>query len=284
MCSLLSLPSPSSPSILVFQAGGGRLGARMTAYSVLMVLRWEHNVTVLVDRSTMEYLDKVFDIQDPLPVLEDTLCASEMDKLSSQALSVWTEEEIMSKLTGHILMAFPQGSHQPDPAKFRTLWFPDKLLSSHSKQVRQAFTFHSRYLVEADRVLAELSNVTPEKEAVFVGVHARRTDYQQYSKQVQGVNSPGKSYYREAMDYYLEEYQDQNTMVWLVVMSDDYVWSEKNILIRPQTVWAGSDDPGRDMAVLARCNHSVMSQGNYGSWAAFLAGGDLYTQYGPVIK
>ena len=63
MCSLLTLPPPLSPSLLVFQAGGGRLGARMTAYSVLLVLRWEHNVTVLVERRTMEYLQQVFDIQ-----------------------------------------------------------------------------------------------------------------------------------------------------------------------------------------------------------------------------
>ena len=193
-------------------------------------------------------------------MLEDTLCPSEIDKLSSLGMAVWTEDEIMSRLTGHILLAFPEGSRQPDPAKYRTLWFPDKLLSSHVKQVRQTFTFRAHHADEADQVFTQLRTVTPGKEAVFVGVHARRTDYQQYAKEVQGVSSPGRGYYREAMDHYLEEYQDHNTMVWFVVLSDDQAWAEKNILGRPQTVWAGSDDPGRDMAVLARCNHSVMSQ------------------------
>jgi hypothetical protein len=63
MCSLLTIPPPSSPSLLVFRAGGGRLGARMTAYSMLLVLRWEYNVSVLVDRATMDYLDQAFQIQ-----------------------------------------------------------------------------------------------------------------------------------------------------------------------------------------------------------------------------
>ena len=54
MCSLLSVPSPSSPSLLVFMAEGGRLGARMTMYSMLLVLRMEHNVSVLVDRKTIQ--------------------------------------------------------------------------------------------------------------------------------------------------------------------------------------------------------------------------------------
>ena len=62
MCSELSLPGSDQPSVLLFQAVVGRLGARMTAYSVLLVLKWEHNVTVLVNKDTMDYLDNVFDI------------------------------------------------------------------------------------------------------------------------------------------------------------------------------------------------------------------------------
>ena len=117
-------------------------------------------------------------------------------------------------------------------------------------------------------MLHQLRSVAPEKDAVFAGVHARRTDYQEYSKKVQGVTSPGRGYYREAMDHYLEEYQDHNNMV------------EKNILGRPQTVWAGSDDPGRDMDLLAACDHSVTSQVGYhhhlGELSIFICLGKLW--------
>jgi len=268
----------------VFRAEGGRLGARMTMYSMLMVLRWEHNVSVMIDKKTMEYMGQAFDIQDPLPVLEDTLCSSEVSKLPDLGLQVHTEEEIMSRLTGHILWVFPESSTQPDPARYRSLWSPEKLFSSHAQQMKEVFSFHGSHLAHTEQVFSQLASLAPGKAAIFVGVHARRTDYPQYSRKVQGVKSPGAGYYREAMDHYLEEYHDPHTMVWFLVSSDDKAWAEKNILKRPQTVWAGSDDPGRDLAILASCNHSVTSQGNYGSWAAFLAGGDIYTEYGPVIR
>ena len=213
-------------------------------------------------------------------MLEDTLCPSELDMLPSLGIIVHTEQEIMPRLTGHLLLAFPEGSSQPDPAKFRKLWSPDKMLSAHAKQVRKTFTFLARHLAEADQMLDQLRSIAPEKDAVFVGVHARRTDYQEYSKKVQGVKSPGRGYYREAMDHYLEDYQDHNTMVWFLVLSDDQDWAEKNILGRPQTVWAGSDDPGRDMALLAACDHSVTSQVGYhhhlGELSIFICLGELW--------
>ena len=188
------------------------------------------------------------------------MCPTELAKLPSLAIPVHTEQEIMSRLTGHLLWAFPEGTSQPDPAKYRTLWSPEKLLSLHAQQVRKTFTFLEKHTEAVKLVMAQLRSVEPEKEAVFVGVHARRTDYPQYSKQVQGVKSPGKGYYREAMDHYLEEYQDHKTIVWFMVTSDDRVWAEKNILRRPRTVWAGSADPGQDLALLAACYHSVASQ------------------------
>ena len=193
-------------------------------------------------------------------MIEDTLCPAEVSRITEVGLQVHTEEEIMSRITGHILWVFPEGSSQPDPAKYYSLWSPEKLFSSHAVQMKKVFSFHPEHLAEKDRVTSQLASLSEGKDAVFVGVHARRTDYPQYSRQVTGVKSPGAGYYREAMDHYLEEYQDHRTMVWFLVSSDDKAWAEKNILKRPQTVWVGSDDPGRDLAILASCNHSVLSQ------------------------
>ena len=41
---------------------------------------------------------------------------------------------------------------------------------------------------------------------------------------------------------------------------------------------------GRDLALLAACNHTIVSQGMYGAWGAFLAGGDMFTKYGVLIQ
>ena len=35
-------------------------------------------------------------------------------------------------------------------------------------------------------------------------------------------------------------------------------------------------DVGEDLALLAACNHSIISYGTFGMWAAFLAGGEVH--------
>ena len=41
---------------------------------------------------------------------------------------------------------------------------------------------------------------------------------------------------------------------------------------------------GRDLAILAACNHTIQSRGSFGQWAAYLSGGDSYTEYGPMMS
>ena len=40
---------------------------------------------------------------------------------------------------------------------------------------------------------------------------------------------------------------------------------------------------GKDLALLGNCNHTITTHGTYGHWAAFLAGGEVYTEFGPII-
>ena len=46
----------------------------------------------------------------------------------------------------------------------------------------------------------------------------------------------------------------------------------------------GLESAGCDLALLASCNHTIMSQGQFGLWGSFLAGGDIYSRYGPMVK
>ena len=41
---------------------------------------------------------------------------------------------------------------------------------------------------------------------------------------------------------------------------------------------------GRDLAILAACNHTILTRGSFGQWAAYLSGGDAYTEYGPMTS
>ena len=78
-----------------------------------------------------------------------------------------------------------------------------------------------------------------------------------------------------------------------MAVSDDLSWVRSKLGSRRKLVLAGShgqqeleqlDPIGADLALLAACNHTIVSQGVFGMWGAFLAGGDLYTKYGVMVQ
>ena len=147
-----------------------------------------------------------------------------------------------------------------------------------------------------------------DKKVLFVGLHVRRTDYVQFSKQVLGKRVASKAFYQEAMDYFEEEYPDDS--VYFLAVSDDLNWVRKHLGGRKNLVVAGShgsgeDDGlgevrgdtipveiitlilskvGKDLALLAACDHTILSQGLFGTWGGFLAGGDVYSTYGVMVR
>ena len=107
------------------------------------------------------------------------------------------------------------------------------------------------------------------------------------------------------MEYFREEYEHP---VFLYV-SDDMKWGRRNLRKKargsdkdepeqdnqldssdlPSLFFVGcgdGDSPdciGKDLAVLAACNHTVTTHGTFGHWAAYLAGGEVYTEYGAIV-
>ena len=43
------------------------------------------------------------------------------------------------------------------------------------------------------------------------------------------------------------------------------------------------DAIGYDMALMASCDHTIISRGSFSSWCAILAGGEYYGEYGPIV-
>ena len=83
-----------------------------------------------------------------------------------------------------------------------------------------------------------------EKKVLFVGLHVRRTDYVQFSKQVLGKRVASKAFYQDAMDYFEEEYPDHS--VYFLAVSDDLNWVRKHLGGRKNLVVAGSHGSGEE--------------------------------------
>ena len=122
-----------------------------------------------------------------------------------------------------------------------------------------------------------------KKRWTFVGIHSRRTDHLAFERE-RNMPSLKASYYLQAMDMYREKY----SKVIFVYISDDIEWGINSLGNRNKLgdlYFASAKLPanatdaqidksvGHDMALMAMCNHTILSHGTFSYWAGFLAGG-----------
>lgn len=86
------------------------------------------------------------------------------------------------------------------------------------------------------------------------------------------------------MEYFRDEY-DHPVFIYV---SDDMPWGRKKLKGEKDLffVGCGSEDldcTGKDFAVLSSCNHTITTHGSFGHWASYISGGEIYTEYGPII-
>ena len=127
-----------------------------------------------------------------------------------------------------------------------------------------------------------------------VGVHHRRGDHLKYERDtckyfsihsiifrfeaVHGIPHITAAYLGPAMDTFRNQYN--NAVVFLYV-SDDKEWIRSRLARDHDLVVATSEaaDPvlaaGEDLALLAACDHTILTRGTFSSWAARLCGGKV---------
>jgi galactoside 2-L-fucosyltransferase 1/2 len=105
-----------------------------------------------------------------------------------------------------------------------------------------------------------------------VGVHVRLTDMEEgrFGKEL-GWILPPKSYFEKAMDYFRTRYDD----VYFIVCSDDKKWVKTNLISNniSQVIFSHENSYVIDFAILATCDHVIISRGTFGWWAGFLTKG-----------
>ena len=110
---------------------------------------------------------------------------------------------------------------------------------------------------------------------VRVGVHVRRGDFLEAWPRKYGFVVADEQYLQRAMNYFVERYQ----RVQFIVASDDMPWCQKHIkpvMLNKTDInitFSVNHNAGQDLALLANCDHTVMTTGTYSWWAAFLANG-----------
>uniref|UniRef100_A0A915IIR0 L-Fucosyltransferase n=1 Tax=Romanomermis culicivorax TaxID=13658 RepID=A0A915IIR0_ROMCU len=125
-------------------------------------------------------------------------------------------------------------------------------------------------------------------DTILIGVHVRRgVDLTWNTRnQVHGHVIAPKSYFVRAVSRFRSIFNTQGDNIsrtLFLITSDDPFWCRQNLLARRDE----NDTIGRDavllanpanmrevdLAILASCQHTVMSTGTFSWWAAYLAGG-----------
>ncbi|XP_013003395.1 galactoside alpha-(1,2)-fucosyltransferase 1 [Cavia porcellus] len=253
--SLAQHPSSLSGTWTIYPKG--RFGNQMGQYATLLALAQLNGRRAFILSTMHTMLAPVFRIT--LPVL-----APEVDShIPWQELQLhdWMSEEY---------------SHLEDPF-LKLSGYPCSWTFFHHlrEQIRSEFTIHDQLREEAQDILRELhQGHVGSQPRTFVGVHVRRGDYVQLMpKHWKGVIGD-RSYLQQAMDWFRARYKDPI----FVVTSNGMKWCRENMdTSKGDVVFAGNgqeNTPGKDFALLTQCNHTIMTIGTFGFWAAYLAGGD----------
>jgi len=148
-------------------------------------------------------------------------------------------------------------------------------------EIRKQFHFRSttvaainNFLSDSAKLLAP-SSTDSDNPCVYVGIHIRRGDLLDSDNVDAGYTVPDASYFSRALKYFGKKYD----RVVFVVCSDDMFWSTSNVQsVQSNTVVVYSQfsslSPEFDLALLTHCNHTIVTVGSFGWWAAWLAGGE----------
>ena len=238
---------------------GGRLGNQMGEYATLLALAKRDGLFPILQERTSTTLNKYFS-HISVPSVKLLNCPMNWTTLNLKAYNL-LEKSQRRKLAKNGV--FIEG-------------YPTSVSLFHRLQhyIKKEFKFKPTILQSAQKKLSELLN--GRRNFILVGVHVRRTDYQQFLEGRFNAQLVGASYFSRAMEYFRKKFPSR---VLFVVASDDLDWCRKNLQpVNDDIVYTGNGNPlnpAEDMALLASCNHSIITYGNFGFWSAYLAGGEV---------
>ncbi|XP_075184237.1 galactoside alpha-(1,2)-fucosyltransferase 2-like [Anomaloglossus baeobatrachus] len=245
--------SQSGNSVWLIESGG-RLGSQMGKYATLYPLAKINGHQPYILPKMHDMLSPLFRIKLPVLPLE---VANRM-KWKRYLLKNWMLPEYRNISDEHV----------------RFLGTPWSWTFYHHirDEILREFTFHDYLIEEANEYLAKVRG--DRKNVTFIGVHVRRADYVKVMPRDRKGVVADKGYMDKAMAYYRNKYSHP----LFVVTSNGMPWCKENINASFGDVHFAGDgkesSPAHDFAVLAHCNHTIMTIGSFGFWPSYMAGGE----------
>ena len=240
----------------------GRLGNLMGLYAIIYSFGRLYGSTGYVESGTWSTLHKYFP-NISLKSMKDAPADADWEEISYQQAPAKLE---------------CRPGEGGEPRFFRITDWPVRngidVFHPFKGEMRKEFTFSMSLQSEAQQFLQTARG--SRSSVTYIGFHVRRTDFEAYVRKKYHRTLPDVEYFDRALDYYRRRFAD----ALFIVCSDDLDFVTERLRAKQSDdiVIAGNrdiGDPGRDMALLAACNHSVVTVGTYGFWGAYLAGGTV---------
>ena len=126
-------------------------------------------------------------------------------------------------------------------------WWPidTETFNVYREEILQHFTPRPEIIASVDTFLRHIAIEMKEEESsippiplVFVGVHVRRTDYEEHMKELLHGSLVTMGYFDAAMTWFQKRYKDSKVI--FVLVSDDSEWTRKMFQQRRDVVFASS--------------------------------------------
>lgn len=242
---------------MVFSDCTGRLGNQISTFAILLVFHKIYGFTPHMNKQQIKLLSRYFDnvnftiFKEKIPKdLVKIELEYEFDKLRNSSYN-----------TGY---AINIGKYPHSLT----------LYNHHLSEINRELKLKKKYVDEARRILSTIASKHSGSNITFIGVHVRRDDYAKWMTKRLGKKQHyvNETYFKAGMDEFRRRI---GPSVVFVVVSDDSAWIAKHlgqlpdVYIGGKILKTGGKEPSaRDFALLCQCNHSLLSYGSFGQWAA----------------
>ncbi|XP_046564935.1 galactoside alpha-(1,2)-fucosyltransferase 2-like [Haliotis rubra] len=235
--------------------GGGRLGNAMFQYASLVGVSSFHGYTATLASS--HFLRKIFKLSAPA----SNYSTAPTDAVRETHPGTFDPGVlVLSHNVSWVLVGYYQS------------W---KYFTNIPETIRREFTFRDDVIKAMLKEVPVLANWTRIK----VGVHIRRGDMATKYERNRGYNIADIGFLNRSMDYFRNKYKNP----LFIVCSDSITWCKDNVKSDDTIFRKGK--PEVDLAVLAHCDHNIVTSGSFGWWGAWLAGGEVvYFKHFPREK
>ncbi|CAB4055211.1 unnamed protein product [Lepeophtheirus salmonis] len=197
---------------------------------------------------------------------------------------------------GRFILLWPQTDktpwgYRPEDHHCKEQDIFNKAMSKNFKNSNRLFPKHISDSVDAALNAIADSYPPGNLPLEFISIHNRRTDHHEFMKVNFDIDPLPLSYFKDAMEYFREDLEGEARPVFIYV-SDDMDWGRERLGNEKDIHFVGKgtkdgvnvhlEDQVYDLALLIKCNKTIVTRGTYSLWVSILVGGEYYTEYGPI--